>query len=279
MMLTREQFVKIAARCLERNRSAAPAQQAELLAQEIERTVELLRDLAAAPPSPQTDQQQEDQQSPWPAPNPASVSVSKEPEPAILLPAGEQAAEAETEAKESILAPDDAQESESVSRLPESPVIRRSEAESLIKKHRSGAKSSAHPSLTVEELNLLVQERTPPMISVQVQLPGGETKVNVTMNRNVLSAHAEGCVKLVYYHPKAPRDLYVEEVISIEDIPVDLAAVLERLKKHAEIVLKPSDGPIRSFAPQFPDGPVIGGEVGVSSADLANVRAIWESLK
>lgn len=220
-MISREQFIWVAARALRKYHGASPEQQAAAVADDIETAMQLARGLAGgapgrsmmsdeAPPAAPTQ--------PWPTVNPAAVQAQPEQEPMVKLA---------TSIPDAVDLP---------------PVV----AVPRLRKIEQPAAPSKRVS--VEQLNMLIQERTPTELVVDIPNLDGTT-FKATLNRNVLSAHAEDCVKLLYFHPKSPNELSVEESLHISDVPFDMPAILEKLRRQAAHLLRPRDGPIQSVAP------------------------------
>lgn len=217
-MISRELFITVGARALRRGQGLTPEQQAAMVADAIEDLLQGLKDVGASAVAPPQPAQPA---APWPTVNPAAVQP--EGPPLVTL------ASSIPDRVERVREPE-----------PEAPTLRKIEK----------------PKLSVEQLNLLIQERTPLEVVVEIPRLDGTTFPQ-TLKRNVLSAHAEECVKLVYYHPSSPNDLSVEESLSIHDVPFDLPAILAKLKAQAIPLMKPRDGGIVSQAPPVGQGPVV----------------------
>lgn len=220
-MISRDQFVKVAARAILRSQGSTPEDQAGMVADAIEDVLQNLQELGLEQPPQRKVESPEPAAPAWPPVNPEAVE-----EPLVQL------ASSIPDRVERVKNPD--QESP--------PPLRRID----------------RPRLTVDKLNLLIQERTPMEITIDVPNLNGTT-FPATLKRNVLSAHGEECVKLIYYEPRSPNDLSVEESLHVSEVPFDLPAILVKLKSQAAQLLRPRDGPIVSRAPQI-GGVVAGGE-------------------
>ena len=235
-MITREQFIRVGARALRRGGPGlTPEQQAALVADAIEDVLQNLQEMGVSAPAPPAPPA-----TPWPTVNPAAVQP--EGPPLVTL---------ETRIPDRV----------ERSREPEP------EVPATLRKIEK-------PKLSVEALNMLIQERTPLEITVDIPNLDGSTFPQV-LKRNVLSAHAEECVKLVYYHPKSPNDLAVEESLSILDVPFDLPAILVKLKVQAIALMKPRDGAIISVAPKMGGVNVAGDNLETMGPALNQLVQAW----
>lgn len=144
--------------------------------------------------------------------------------------------------------------------------------------------------MKVEHLSALVQERTPPTMEIEVQLDDRPTsKRRLTFDRNVISMHAYGAVKLSYF-PRNADSISAREVsevsvdINIEDLPYDLHGALKKLKAQAEDYLRPRS--IREApVPPVPSSPVqtareyeTGGSSMATGSDMGNTQNAFRSM-
>jgi hypothetical protein len=251
--------------CLARHRDSSPEAQAEALADEIERTILIMRELQSGVFSRRQEPATawESAVDGWPGPSPSSV-VRQPAEQYAQPSANEPPTAAPSPAPAQADAPPPIMDFEP-SAAPERPAT-----------PQAAAKLHGRKAMPVEELNLLIQERTPPFLDVPVDIDGRQ--YNVRLNRDVISAHVEGCVRLVYQYPKAPQEIYVYDVISVDDLPVDLSAIVSKLTALAKDVVKPLTKAIVPTPPKMPDGPVTAGESAAPSADTEALLKIWSSI-
>lgn len=123
--------------------------------------------------------------------------------------------------------------------------------------------------LKVEDLNAMIQERTPKFITFDVPMDDGRTQ-RYRFERDTQSMHAMDCVKLIYYPPNTPptarEATQVEMDISIDDLPVNLTEAVEKLRQDAVESIRPK-GPPREVPVRPYSGPV------KHRADESNVNA------
>ena len=220
--MTRDIFVKVATTALRQNPGRSPEEQAEAIALLMDTVASVLGDAPApvhqpsAPPPPA-----------FPRFNPEAIApVQPEPvaEPSLIIPATR--------------IPDHVEPV-----VPAAPPVR-----------------SLRPSgrMKVEDLSQLIQERTPNHLTFDVPMGDG-TNQRVTFARNVISMHAFDSVQLIYFPPgvtmSARESAEVQAVISIDDLPVDLSAILKKLTEQASQSIRPR-GPVMSVAPPATSGPV-----------------------
>ncbi len=126
--------------------------------------------------------------------------------------------------------------------------------------------------IKVEELNALIQERTPARFTLEVPLENGGTR-RMNFTRDVQSQHGSDCVSIVMFPvgatPSVRELTEVQEVIHVDDLPVDLTRIMERLKAKAVDAVRPREAPrevpVRPFS-----GPVTHVEdEGHTNADFA----------
>jgi hypothetical protein len=230
MGLTRLQFVKMADAVLVSLGDPPPiaAKKAEALAAQMDMLVAILgaTEAGSQPPIPQPSIANVG----FPSPNPAAVA------PAVLPP------EPEPEHPNLI--------------IPATTIPDRVEPVASAPPLRSIRQSSGR--MKVEDLSQLIQERTPPKLTFDVPLEDGNVR-RVTFMRNVISMHAFDSVQLIYFPPgvtmSARESAEVQAVISIDDLPVDLSAILKKLTEQASQSIRPR-GPVMSVAPPATSGPV-----------------------
>lgn len=113
--------------------------------------------------------------------------------------------------------------------------------------------------MTVPELNQLIQDRTPVSVPLDIPIADGVTR-RVIFQRDVISMHGFDAVKIVLYPPGVPANAReaaeAQAVVSLNDIPLNLTAVMEKLKKQAIESLIPRAIP-ESVMPRTPSGPVM----------------------
>ncbi|MGE5726938.1 MAG: hypothetical protein ACM34G_17290 [Acidobacteriota bacterium] len=116
----------------------------------------------------------------------------------------------------------------------------------------------AEGGMKVEDLNQLIQDRTPQHLMLDVPMGDGSTR-RVIFERNVISRHAFDAVQLVYSPPgtlPATREaVEVQANIALADLPVDLGAILHKLREEAIVGIRPRRIP-RSVEPEVNLGPV-----------------------
>ena len=148
---------------------------------------------------------------------------------------------------------------------------------------------SLRPSgrMKVEDLSHLIQERTPAYLTFPVPMGDG-TYQNVTFQRNVISMHAFDSVKLTYYPAGARASVMeaveVTAVLHIDDVPLDLPAIIKKLTAEAiesvrpkeaprEVPVRPFSGPVQP-ASAYPDG----GSAALDQASTGQVQAAFGSI-
>ena len=133
--------------------------------------------------------------------------------------------------------------------------------------------------MKVEDLNLLLQERTPNTLTVEVPMEDGSVRRTMYM-RNVISRHAFDSVELTYYPPNTPQNaresVEVKADIHIDDLPIDLSAVLNRLKEQARNSLQPKGPPRRVPVTPFSGGVGAGGAYYDGTSAGAQMNVIGE---
>lgn len=227
--MTREMFVRLATAALRQTAGLSPEQQAEAIALHMDIVAQALGDAPAPPVQAQVVPPPLARTS-FPAPNPAAVAPApvQEPpaEPSLIVPA---------------------------TRIPD-------DAGALMKARDPEPPRAARPQarMKVEDLSQLIQERTPSSITFDVQMEDGSTR-RATFVRNVVSMHAHDSVQLIYYPPNtlptAREATEVMEVLHVDDVPIDLVAVIQGMKKKAADSLRPRRIP-QSMMPSPSSGPV-----------------------
>ena len=250
-------FIRLAAKVLRSFGDPQAREKAEAIAREMDELAEVLGDGAEpeveppafAPPVPRTA---------FPAANPAAI-VPVEPSPPEYDP--------QSQDNLIIGASTIPDRVERVAPPPPPPVSVRS------------LRTPPSTRMKVEELNQLIQERTPPSLGFDV--PMGDGRVNhVTFQRDVRSRHAEDCVQLVYFPPSASLSAReastVQASIHVDDLPVDLSAILKDLKAQAINAIRPK-GQILSAPPMAPQGPVLHPADMASSASIGAAQGVFDS--
>lgn len=141
--------------------------------------------------------------------------------------------------------------------------------------------------ISVTELNQLIQDNTPRRISIDVPMEGGGTR-RAILDRDVVSRHVEESVQLIYFPPGTSQSqreyCQIQSVISVEDTPVNLQAVMEKIKQDAVRALSPK-GDIISVPPRVKLGAVQpttdygdGSPASVKGTDLEGSQAAFNSL-
>lgn len=243
--MQREMLVKIATVTLAEHGVSQP--QAEALAEAIAQRIDLFATVlgnsptgAVPPPAPAP------QRPAFPSFNPEAVApVVEEPQSAYTLPPPE---ERRIQLASSI--PDKVERTEPV------------QAAVTV-----GAPKGA--KLKVEELNQLIQDRTPEFVSFDVPMGNGTTR-RCTWKRDVLSRHVEECVQVVLYPPNATisqrEAVEVSVSLHIDDAPFDLSALMRKLVQEAIESARPRPAPGQLPVVTNP-GPV------THAADAANTSA------
>lgn len=112
--------------------------------------------------------------------------------------------------------------------------------------------------LSVTELNLLVQERTPQRLDFEVPMDDGSTR-RMMFERNVLSRHGFDSVTLLYFPPGTPtagqEATEVQQVIHVDDLPLNLTGIINSLKAQAIQACRPK-GQVVSQTPRINLGAV-----------------------
>jgi hypothetical protein len=133
--------------------------------------------------------------------------------------------------------------------------------------------------MKVEELSRLIQEQSPTEIQFPVQTETGVC--NITYVRNVISMHAYDSVKLVYSPANATASareaVEVEKDIHIEDIPIDMPAIVKKLIEDAAIMLRPRR-PVVAAEPAHTSGPVKHADDTYQDPGLANIQQVFNSI-
>jgi hypothetical protein len=115
--------------------------------------------------------------------------------------------------------------------------------------------------LTVQALNQIIQDRTPPHLTFNVPMENGSV-YPMTFERNVISRNAYDSVILMYYPPNTPANArestQVQVSLHVDDVPIDLAAVVRKLKEDAISSVRPR-GQVLSAPPMAPPGPATSG--------------------
>ncbi len=236
--MNREMFVKVATAVLRRMRDPEADAKAEAIAQQMDLLADVLGEApipsappAAAPPSPPAA---------FPFVNPLAAEPIPEPEPE---PESAPAFEGPPLIIPATTIPDRVERANQ----PAAPV-------------RSLRERQPRPGrLKVEDLNLMIQERTPKRLTIEVPGEDGAPSRRVVYEQNVLSLSQANAVKLIYGPSNQTNATYeimsAEEVMNVDDSPFDLTAIMARIKSKALAALMRPDQ-IVSRPPRRPQGPV-----------------------
>jgi hypothetical protein len=243
--MRRDYFVKIAATTLREGGIPNADAFAEAIAarmEEGERLLAILGDSPSAAPAPPPLRAPA-----FPAANPAAVAPAPEegiPSPSQTWPA------ASPDPQPSLIVPSTTMPDASERVDPQA--LCRASAPPPIRSLRPAQK------MTVQDLNLLIQERTPNKITFDVPMEDGPPQ-RVTFQRNVVSMNNFDSVKLIYFPPNASKSIQefsaVSEDLHIDDVPHDLPAIIKRLTEKAVTSLKPR-GPVVAAEPKRAAGAV-----------------------
>jgi hypothetical protein len=209
----------------------------------------------------------------FPAPNPAALAaVAPEPEPPPITDWNDQRT---TEYAPPAPAP--AADPPLVTletRIPD-----RAEVQRVTLAPPAAPRRQAAVVMKVEDLNLLIQQRTPETLTFDVPMEDGKLQ-RVSFTRNVISMHAHDSVQLIYYPPGAGLSAReATEVMAVLHVaePVDLSQVLKDLAVKAADGIRPRGAPrevpVRPFsgAVATSAGYSDGLSAAPSAADMGNV--------
>jgi hypothetical protein len=268
--VTRQIFLRIATTALRQSQGKSPEEQAEAIAQLMDAVAQVLGDKSVTPSG---------QQSP-------DSTASNEPSPAIIPPANSFPAPNPNSLANAVTAGVDTD-------VNPYPSLIVTDTRMPSEQERAAAKSQMEiprpkEKIRVEDLSLLLQERTPAYLEIEVPFQDGTVK-RFRYERNVLSMHAFDSVKLIYSPPGAlpsERELMeVETTIHISDLPLNLQEILSKLKQQASFLLKPKPTPRTVEAspitsPIQPGQNYSDGSVSFASeSELGGVIAGFQSLR
>lgn len=231
--MTREMFVKVVTKALRRTQGHSPEAQAEAVAILMDDMAELMGESPGPSQNPPKAYEPAPAPPSFPSPNPQAIvshpepAMPPEPQSRLIIPAS--------------YIPDKIEPANS------------SEPGQPLRSLRAPAQK-----MKVEDLSRLIQERTPDPLWFDVPMEDGSTR-RCSFKRNVISQHAFDSVQLCYFPPNtlptAREATEVQASISIDDLPIDLSAVVEKLKQEAIASLRPRRTPV-SVAPPPTAGPV-----------------------
>jgi hypothetical protein len=134
--------------------------------------------------------------------------------------------------------------------------------------------------MKVEDLNLIIQERTPKSLIIDYAREDGTTG-KARLVRDVLSMHAFDSVKLIYYPENATsseRELtQVHYDLHVDDVPFDLNVIIVKIKQQASLALAPRHIP-QSLAPRPTSGPVTHNEDTYKDPSIVGVQNQFNSM-
>ena len=266
--MNREMFVRVATTVLRQmghNEVYTPEQQAEAIAAQMDIFAAVLGD--APPPAPPA---------PGPPPpafpryNPEAIAPVSAPEPSLIVPATTMA-DVDRAARDPLGEHADPYKYDKMA-APAPPV-----------------RSLRPPGrMKVEDLNQLIQERTPTVLPIDVPMEDGNIR-RVSFQRNVISMHNFDSVKLTYYpawatSAAARESVEVSTVLHIDEVPFDLPAILKKLTEEAVQSIRPQGAPrqvpVRPFSGPVQAGGAYadGGSASVDSASSGQIQAVFGSL-
>jgi hypothetical protein len=120
---------------------------------------------------------------------------------------------------------------------------------------RSLRKPEGPAKMKVEQLNQMIQDNTPTDIPLEIPMEDGSHR-RMWFRRDVRSMHGSDSVQICLYPanstPSVREIAEVEAVVHIEDLPLDLAPIMERLKAQAVDAVRPKgqprEVPVRPFS-------------------------------
>ena len=252
--MNRDMFVRVATTVLRQmghNEVYTPEQQAEAIAAQMDIFAAVLGDAPPqAPPVPGPPPPA------FPRYNPEAIAPVPEPEPSLIIPA---------------------------TRIPDhvEPVAPMAASAPPVRSLRPAGR------MKVEELSQLIQERTPNVLTFKVPMEDG-TDRPVSFQRNVISMHNFDSVKLVYFPPgalpTAREATEVSAVLHIDDVPLDLPAILKKLEEQAIQSIRPSGAPrqvpVRPFSGAVQSGNLYpdGGSASPDSTSSGQGQAVFGSI-
>lgn len=244
--MTREMLIRVATMVLTEHRADPPQQQAEAIAAQLD----FINAVMSGTPPPAAPVRPADILSAapaFPAANPQAMAPVEEYPPA-----------AEPQ-HESLITTD--------LRMPTSEQI----ADSPRARQADPVRSLRPPARTmrVEDVNLLIQERTPERFTADIPMEDGSTS-RVTFERNVISQHAQECVQLIYYPSNARTQsareaTEVQATIHVDDFPrTNLTQVMAKIKADViesvrpkgpprEVPVRPAGGPVKHEQDNYDD--------------------------
>ena len=253
--MTRDIFVKVATTALRQNPGRSPEEQAEAIALLMDTVAAVLGDAPSpAPPSPGPSPPA------FPRFNPEAIAPVPEPEPSLIVPA---------------------------TRIPDR--VEPVDPNSRMAAPAPSVRSLRPPGrMKVEDLNQLIQERTPNVLPIDVPMEDGNIR-RVSFQRNVISMHNFDSVKLTYYpawatSAAARESVEVSTVLHIDEVPFDLPAILKKLTEEAVQSIRPQGAPrqvpVRPFSGPVQAGGAYadGGSASVDSASSGQIQAVFGSL-
>ena len=253
--MSREMFLKVVAAALRKSAGRTPEEQAEAIAERMDVVAEALGEIKPAevlpPPLARTG---------FPAYNPEAVLPVTPPEPEFRLKDADPGLP-----PVSLILP--------ATSIPDPRTIKRVDAPPApVRSMRAPANR-----MKVEDLNALIQERTPTTLTFNVATEGGGVK-QMTYSRNVISRHAYDSVQLVYGPPGAtPSSREVSEVqitLHVDDVPFDIPEILKSLAAQAADRLRPR-APIVAARPTAPISPVMPGG---NDKPYSDIQAVFNQL-
>jgi hypothetical protein len=142
--------------------------------------------------------------------------------------------------------------------IPATSIPDRDKIERFVERQAPPQPAARDATLRVEDVNLLIQKSTPPVLTFDVPMEGGGSR-RMSFERNVISRHGCDSVALLYFPPgttaSAQEATQVQAAIHIDDWPIDIPTLLRDLTAQAiqsvqprqirEVMPLPSSGPVR----------------------------------
>lgn len=255
--MTRDQFVKVAITALRQTPGRSPEEQAEAIASLMDTVASILGD-APAPPQRQANPSVESPRPAFPAPNPEAIyPVAQQANPSMVIPA---------------------------TRIPDAEEMAKMKAAAPAASLRSVRPAE---KMSVPDLNLYIQANTPQSLPVDIPVEGGGTR-RITFERDVYSLLALDSVRLVYFPPGtsqvAREASEVQYVVHVDDMPIDIQAILRQMVAMAVDSLRPRKR-IVAVDPGVASGPVTtnktyegGGNSQVDPTSSQQIQGAFSSL-
>jgi hypothetical protein len=246
--MQRTMFVQIATRSLigMGDRPDVAAAKAERIAASMDLVRDLLGDEPGVPEPPRVHPPDAGRTPPaFPPPHPSSMTDAAEEPQIIDVP---QRPAYNPEATDNLIIP--------ASVVPEA---MRAQPLRSIRQQAGRQTIEADPhKLKVEDLNLMIQNMAPMELHFEAQTEAGGPRRPMKFQREVQSMHAEETVRLFYFPygqtliSCMQAGAYVCAAMRTDDVPINLGAILAKLKADATELLKPRDRVVSIQPPLTP---------------------------